>query len=399
MPRTALIIGCGVAGPATALFLSRLGWQVSIHEAGPRPDDYAGAFLNVATNGLAVLEVLGLRERVLTDAHHCPTLVMRSGRGRTLGTVPNGPAGDAARGSAVMRRAWLHQVLREEAQRQGVPITFGAQLTAITQLDGGARARFADGGIAEADILVGADGIGSPTRRHIDPNAPEPAYAGLVGVGGYARTDALGPTPGAQYFVFGRRSFFGYLAREDGEVFWFANVTRPESTREETRAITTEAWLAELRAVHAHDPSPVPEILASTTGPVGGYPVYDLAHVRHWSRGRVVGVGDAVHATTPSVGQGASLSLEDTIELARCLRDIADPGHAFAAYQRLRQPRAEQVVAYGQEISKRKKISRNPVAVLARDALLPIFLRKAANDTRVNWLYDHRTRWDEPVTD
>ena len=68
MPR-ALVIGGGVAGSATAMFLAADGWDVEIFESAAKPDDYAGAFLNVATNGLAVLEALGLRDRLLSDAH------------------------------------------------------------------------------------------------------------------------------------------------------------------------------------------------------------------------------------------------------------------------------------------------------------------------------------------
>lgn len=397
MRRTALIIGSGVAGPAMALFLRRLGWQPTIYEAAAEPDDYAGSFLNVATNGLAVLHELGLRDRLLTDAHHCPHMVMWSGRGKLLGQVPNGPAADPARGSAVVRRGWLHQVLRDGALSHDVPIAFGARLTEITPLADGVRASFADGSAAEADILIGCDGINSPTRRHIDPTAPAPTYTGVVGVGGFARNPDSAPTPDTQHFVFGRRSFFGYLVRADGETYWFANTTRPEPARGETRAITSEEWLAELTDLHADDPDPVPAILAANTGEVRGYPVYDLHHVPRWSRGPVVAVGDAVHATSPSAGQGASMALEDTIALAKCLRDLPRTDDAFAAYQRARQLRAEQVTAYAREITRRKVVSRNPLGVLVRDAILPIFLRKAATDTTNGWLYNSPIPWDGPT--
>ncbi len=399
MSRTALIIGSGVAGPAMALFLRRLGWKPAVYEAADEPDDYTGSFLNVATNGLAVLDELGLRDRLLTDAHHCPRMVIWSGRGKRLGEVPNGPAGEPERASAVLRRGWLHQVLREEATRQGIRFTFGARLTSITPLAGEAvRATFADGTSAEADLLIGCDGVGSVTREFVDPTAARPEYTGLVGVGGFARSPGVAPTPDTQHFVFGRRSFFGYLVRDDGEIYWFANVTRPEPRAGEMRALTTESWLAELRDLHAGDPDPVPAILAASSGDIRGYPVYDLQHVPQWSRGRVVAVGDAVHATSPSAGQGASLALEDTMSLAQCLRDAPDHAAAFAAYQRIRQPRVEQVVEYGRAISNRKAISRNPLAVLARDAVLPMFLRRAATDRTTRGLYDHQQSWETTVT-
>jgi len=397
MPR-ALVIGAGVAGPAVALFLQRAGWDVHIYEADAAPDPFDGLFLNVATNGLAVLAELGIRDRLLTDGHRAPRMVMRSGTGRELGAVPNGPAGEPERGSVIVRRGWLHQVIREAALAAGVPFTFGARLVSIDEIATGVRARFADGRVAEGDILIGADGIGSPTRRWIDPAAPQPRYSGLVGTGGYARVVGLEPTPDTQYFVFGARSFFGYLVRADGTVYWFANMTAPQPARGSLRDVPSAEWLARLRDLHSDDPYPVPQILDAVIGEVGAYPIFDLAGVRNWSRGRVVAIGDAVHATSPSSGQGASLALEDAITLAKCLRDLPDHGAAFAEYQRERQPRADAVVKYARRIDSQKRVTTSRVGIAIRDWMMPKFLAKAADDTRNDWLYNHAIAWDEPVT-
>ncbi len=396
MPR-AVIIGSGVAGPATALFLQRAGWEAEILEAAEEPDDYAGLFLNVATNGLAVLDRLALRERVVAHAHQASCMTMWSSTGKALGTVPSGPARDPERGGVVVRRGILHRVLRDAAQEAGIPIAFGARLERVEQTQTTVRAFLADGRTVTGDVLVGADGVGSPTRRHIDPDAPAPAYTGLVGLGGFARVPGLAPTPGAQHMLFGRRAFFGWLVRDDGEVYWFANLTRPVADRAALRAVPAEEWLAMLRELHADDPHPVPQILEHATGDIGGYPIDELAHVPRWSRGRVVGVGDAVHVTSPSAGQGASLALEDAITLARCLRDRTDHRAAFAEYQRLRQPRAEAVVGYARSVDRRKRVTRSRLGIAIRDAMLPMFLRKARDDTRNDWLYDHEVRWDTAV--
>ena len=396
MPR-ALVIGAGVAGPAVAMFLQRAGWQVEIYEADAAPDPFDGLFLNVATNGLAVLAELGIRDRLLTDGHRASRMVMRSGTGHELGAVPNGPAGDPERGSVIVRRGWLHQVIREQALAAGVPFTFGARLVSIDESATGVRATFADGRVAEGDILIGADGIGSPTRRWIDPAAPQPRYSGLVGTGGYARVEGLTPTPDTQYFVFGARSFFGYLVRADGTVYWFANMTAPQPERGSLRDVPSAEWLAKLRDLHSDDPSPVPQILDGVTGEVGAYPIFDLVGVPHWSRGRVVAIGDAVHATSPSAGQGASLALEDAITLAKCLRDLPDRAAAFAEYQRERQPRADAVVTYARRIDSQKRVTKSRVGIAIRDWMMPKFLKGAADDTRNDWLYNHAIAWDEPV--
>ena len=396
MPR-ALVIGGGVAGPAAAMFLAADGWEVEIFEAAANPDDYAGAFLNVATNGLTVLDALGLREQLLSDAHPAPYMIMWSSTGKPLGTVPNGPAGDPARGSAVVRRGWLHRVLREGAEDRGIPIRFGARLTGITAEPDAVHATFADGRRASADILIGCDGIGSPTRTHIDASAPNPSYSGLVGLGGFARVAGLAPTPATQHFVFGRRSFFGYLVRADGTIYWFANITAPEPSRGSLRDVQTAEWLDRLRVLHHDDPYPVPQIIDGHQGELGAYPIYDLSGVPRWSRGRVVAVGDAVHATSPSAGQGASLALEDTQALAMCLREEVDHEAGFARYQAMRQPRADKVVDYARKINSQKRVSKSRIAVAIRDAMLPLFLKRAANDRSNDWLYNYRLRESRPL--
>lgn len=389
MPR-ALIIGGGVAGPAVASFLADDGWDVALYDARPEPDDYAGSFLNVATNGLTVLARLGLRERLLTDAHHCPRMIMWSGTGKQLGAVPNGPAGDPERGSAVVRRGWLHQVLREGAADRGITTYFDARLTMISEEPDLVRAGFADGRTAEGDILVGCEGIGSPTRAYLDPAAPVPRYSGLIGLGGLTRVDGLDPTPDTQHFVFGRRSFFGYLVRDDGTVYWFANITAPEIARSTVRGTDYDRWLWELRDLHADDPYPVPQILAAHQGELGGHPIYDLNRVPTWGRGRVVAVGDAVHATSPSAGQGASLALEDAQVLTRCLREESLPSNAFARFQAERQPRTDKVVDYARKINGQKRVSQHRVGVAIRDAMLPLFLKRASHDRSNDWLYNYR---------
>lgn len=391
---SALIVGGGIAGPAVAMFLARAGWNVRILEAADGPDGAAGAFLNVAANGLDVLEQLGLREPLVADGHRAGRMVMRSGRGRELEVVPNGPAGDLARGGVVVQRAHLHAVLREGAAAAGVPVEYGARVVGIRSTTDAATATLADGREISADVLVGADGIGSLVRTHIDPGAPAPTYTGLVGLGGTARVPGLEPTPETQVMVFGRRAFFGYLVRADGTAYWFANLTRPEPDRRALAAVTREQWLADLCEVHSDDPDPVPRVLEHAVGAVSAYPIHALPHVPRWHRGRVVAIGDAVHATSPSAGQGASLALEDAIVLARALRDA--PGHdaAFATYQRMRQPRVERIVGYAGAVDRNKRVTRSRLGVAVRDAMLPLFLRRAMDDRRNDDLYTFRVEWD-----
>ena len=92
----------------------------------------------------------------------------------------------------------------------------------------------------------------------------------------------------------------------------------------------------------------------------------------------------------PERRPGASLALEDAQALAMCLRAEADHEAAFARYQAMRQPRADKVVDYARKINSQKRVSKSRVAVAIRDAMLPLFLKRAANDRSNDWLYNYR---------
>jgi FAD-dependent urate hydroxylase len=224
---------------------------------------------------------------------------------------------------------------------------------------------------AEGGLLVGADGIHSATRQLLVPGSPEPAYTGLIGVGGYSRSTTIPPTPNTQHFVFGRRAFFGYLVRESAEMWWFANLARPQKpSGQELAAISSQQWKRHLLELFAGDLPLIGEIIGSTGSDIGAHVVEDLATTPVWRRGPVVLIGDAAHAASSNAGQGASLAMEDALMLASCLRDFPDMERAVAAYERLRRQRAEKIVAYSHRIG-RSKTTSNPLGVWIRDLVMP----------------------------
>jgi 2-polyprenyl-6-methoxyphenol hydroxylase-like FAD-dependent oxidoreductase len=392
--RKALIIGCGIAGPVTALFLQRAGIEATIYEAHPAPQDEAGAFLVLAPNGVNVLKTLGLDGEVQAAGFEFAGMRFVNGAGKAIGQMDN--RGDAARygaGSVLIKRGLLHKCLREAALRQGIRIKFGKKLTGLeTPQAGGVIAHFADGTTASGDFLIGCDGIHSRTRRLILPNAPAPQYTGLVDCGGFTRAPQLADTGGWMHMIFGQRAFFGYCVTPDGEVFWFNNTPyRKEPTRDELQAISTDAWRQQLLALHAHDPEPVPTLLGATTGEIGKWPVYDIPFLPTWHQGPVCLVGDAAHATSPHAGQGASMALEDAIVLAKCVRDIPDLERAFIAYQLLRKERVEEITRQARRTGQSKS-TQHPLALWLRDRLLPLFLQLGARANRR--VFDYRVAWE-----
>ena len=392
-----LIIGGGVAGPVSAMALQRSGMDSVVYEAYAGGADEAGAFLTFASNGLDALRTINAHYLVLAEGFPTPRMEIKSGTGKHLGTVPNGGMLPDGTVSQTLKRADLYRALRDEAVRRGARIEYGKRLAdAGSTPDGGVAARFEDGTEAEGDLLIGADGIHSRTRRIIDPSAPGARYVPVLNIGGYARGVHAPAEPGTFRMIFGKRAFFGYAVHPSGEVWWFANPPRPvEPTRAELAAIGTEHWKKMLTDLFAEDDTPAVEIINHTPGELSGWATYDLPSVPTWHRESMVIVGDAAHATAPSSGQGASMAIEDAVVLARCLRDLSDTEQAFASYERLRRARVERIVAHGARTSNNK--AAGPVGRVLRDLMMPMVLKRVANGGSLAWMHDYHINWNEKV--
>jgi 2-polyprenyl-6-methoxyphenol hydroxylase-like FAD-dependent oxidoreductase len=395
--RKALIVGGGIAGPVAAMALRRAGIEAVVYEAHEGGADEAGAFLTLASNGLDALRAIDAHRLALSAGFPTPRMEIRSGTGKHLGEVPNGGTLPDGTVSQTLKRANLYRVLRDEAIQRGVSIEYGKRLAdAEVTPDGGVTASFGDGTEAEGDLLIGADGIHSRTRRVIDPSAPAARYVPVLNVGGYARGVRVEAEPGTFRMVFGRRAFFGYAVHPSGEVWWFANPPRAdEPSRAELAAISTEGWRDNLTDLFADDATPAAEIVQATPDRIAGWATYDLPSVPIWHRGPMIVIGDAAHATAPSSGQGASMAVEDAVVLARCLRDLQDTRRAFAAYERLRRGRVEKIVAHGARTSNSK--AAGPVRRALRDLMLPMILRRVAHGGSLAWMHDYHIDWDEKV--
>ncbi len=272
---------------------------------------------------------------------------------------------------------------------------FGKRLVGVEAAETGVLARFEDGSEVEGDLLVGADGVHSRTRRAVFPDAPEPVYTGVIDSGAFSRSFAVPLSDGTMRMTFGRQGFFGYQVVPSGEIYWFENfheLTEPD--RDELEAIPNEDWRARLLERHRGDHESINEIIASTESPIGRWPVYDMPSLAEWSNGRVALIGDAAHATSPHVGQGASLAMEDAAVLAKCLRDVDEIEEAFATFEQLRKDRVEAIVKEARRTGNQKAPS-NAVTRGIRDLVLPIFLRMGVKSAQR--VYSYRVDWRERV--
>nr|BFE61292.1 FAD-dependent monooxygenase [Dactylosporangium thailandense] len=386
---SAVVIGGGIGGPVAAMALRKVGIEATVYEAYDGPATGVGGALAIAPNGRQALAAIGADEQVAAVGRPMRSMIMQSWTGKRLAEFA---APRRLPEQLLIWRSDLYRALYDEAARRGIRIEHGKRLVSLD----GPVARFADGSTAAGDILIGADGIRSTVRRAIDPGAPSPRYAGLLGFGARCPGDGLEPTGPRMHLLFGKRAFFGYQIEPD-EAGWFANLPHPTPmTTAQARAIGPEEWLRRIAAAARDDRGPVPELVRRTrpdelviTGALE-----DIPSVPVWHRDRVVLVGDAAHATSPSSGQGVSLAIESAVQLARCLRDLPVE-RAFAEYERMRRERVERIIKMAARTNADK--AAGPVARVLRDLLMPIAMKAFGDPEKFAWQFDHPIDFDAPV--
>lgn len=380
-----LIVGAGIAGAALAIALHRAGITSIVYEASPEPRDEAGAFLNLAPNGLHILRELGLGKRSESLGFQNDRLIFQNDRGGLLA--------DVAIGGVTLMRGELSRELREAAIGAGVRFEFGKVLDSVDEHAHGVGLRFSDGSSVTGRALVGADGIHSRVRQDYFPEAPRPRYTGVLNLGGIVRTD-LAATGTGMHMIFGRSGFFGYAVRPSGHTYWFSNFAQREEPQRGSAMIAAADVRQRLLSLHRDDPAQVSRILQAVDGAIGTYAVYDIMSLPRWHRNRVCLIGDAAHALGPHVGQGASLALEDAFVLAQCLRDLADPASAFATFEGLRRERVERIVKQSRRAGE-QKAPTSWFGRKIRDLILPVFLRKGAQSAA--WMYAYAPDWNTRI--
>jgi len=367
--KTVAIIGGGIAGPVTALALHKAGIAATVYESYPSTADGLGGTIAIAPNGMAALEIVGAADAVREVASPAYRQVMSVNDKRVAM-----PSLDGVEPLRVVRRSDLYRILQERARAEGVPIEYGRRLTDVREESDRVTAIFDNGEMVTADVIVGADGVHSTVRRLIDPDAPGPRYTGMLAFEGLSPAE-VAEEAGTMTFAFGKRGYYLYWPAAGGGTTFGVNLPHPRPLSiKEARAVPSGEWIKTLLDVYGED-EPGGDLLRNLAPEdlqVNGA-LYIMPPVPHWYRGRMVLVGDAVHAPSNSSGQGASLAIESSIQLARCLRDIPDVQQAFATYERLRRDRVERIASRAAKINHTKAPS--PVAKALMPVIMPIFLK------------------------
>jgi 2-polyprenyl-6-methoxyphenol hydroxylase-like FAD-dependent oxidoreductase len=333
-----LIIGGGIGGLTAAIALRQRGHMVDVIEKDPRWSVYGVGIIQQG-NVLRAIEALGILDRYVDAGVGFDAVEVFAPNGMALARVPSHRLLERYPANLGVSRRAMQAVLGDAAREAGANIRLGVMADTIRGEGDSAHVAFSDGSAGDFDLVVGADGVYSQTRFMVFPEAPAPQFTGQsVWRYNLPRPDNLdalhvynGPI-GAGLVPISPDLMYIYLTTPEPD-----NPRYPYEGLAEAMRHKTAGCAPAIRALA--------EQITDNDGVVYR-PLEGLLVEGPWHKGRVVLLGDAVHATTPHLGQGAGLAIEDSLVLADELARHDDMEDALTAYRNRRFERCAYIVRW-----------------------------------------------------
>lgn len=368
-----LVVGGGIGGMTAALLFADIGAQVTLLERVDAPAA-VGAGILLQPNGLAVLTALGFGE-ALDDAGRRPNAsALRTVAGRTIAHLSPPDTGGPWDHLLALRRSRLHQILIDAVTtRSGIATRFGAEVTAA-RADGSVDLRWHDRvSTITADLVVGADGVGSAVRRSQSFGAHVRDTGGC-----YARGLVDGTDLDLEGEYWTRLGLFGGAPVSAATTYFYAAVTAPP--------VATAVAARDLQALRTAWADALP-LAAPVLDRVGAFDDLLINNVTRvdcdrWVDGRSVLLGDAAHAMAPTLGQGANSAIVDAAVLTGELSADRPVPEALARYVSRRQRAVRRVQDHADRLATMSMID-HPWLRALRDAALRTAARLPGSASRL----------------
>ena len=336
----AVIAGAGIAGLSAGITLARNGIRATVYDAAPRTD-LEGSGLTISAIGMRAIRDLGLGDRVMAVGAGSSETIIADAQGHQLDRIATPPlAGSDLPAMGGIMRATFHELLLETARAAGVVTHFATGIASFEQSEPKVRVALANDQRIETDLLIGADGIYSTVRALAFPDAPKPK-----------------PTGQRVWRVLIRRNP-ELISHDHG--MWYGPIVKAGITPlSETDAYMFIVENSEdvVRPPRDEWPSIIKRLLADFSDVIGWVrdtqvndparidcrPLHAILMPLPWHRGRVVLIGDAIHATTPHMASGGAMAIEDAIVLADLLARSPDLETALTTFGKTRWERCRLV--------------------------------------------------------
>lgn len=331
-----LIVGGGIGGLTAAIALRQRGFQVDLLEKNPPLTVYGVGIIQQA-NVIRAFAQLGILDEYVNAGFGFDTVSVFSDAGSLIARIPAPRLVDGYPANLGISRRRLHEVLTSVSTRLGANLQFGITTTRLEDAGSTLLAHFKDRPPKSYDLVVAADGVHSSVRETVFPEASSPELTGQS----VWRYNLPRPAEVDGIWTFLGAVSVGLVPLSQAEMYMFVTTPEPGSSR------LPRAGLAQqMRERLANSSAAIQTFASQITQDedVVYRPLEWVFMSGPWHRGRVVMLGDAVHATTPHLGQGAGMAIEDALVLADELAKAASVEEAFQNYRSRRYERCEYIV-------------------------------------------------------
>ena len=358
MNTTVTIIGAGIAGLTTAIALQNIGISTTIFESSPSIKP-VGAGLGIAHNALMALKKIGLEKEIveLGKPIHAFSILDQKGK-----LITKSQFDKLNQSSIAIHRASLQDALLAKIDPKTIHL--GKSLTNLVHTSSGLQLTFDDQTTVQTDYLIAAEGIHSTIRKIVLPTSL-PRYAGYTCWRGLV--DCSDSDNWESSETWGKNGRFGIVPLPNRKVYWFACVNASQADTR-FKKYTSQDLLRIFKDYH----QPIPELISKTQQEnLIHNDIIDLEPIQQFAFGRIVLLGDAAHATTPNMAQGACQAIEDAIVLANCMQKELHYEKAFKDFEQQRLTRTRWITESSWNIGKIAQLENN-LEIALRNSLMRI---------------------------
>lgn len=354
------IIGAGIGGLTTAIALSKKGIHTRVFEQAEEIKPI-GAGIILANNAMQVYEKLGLKEEIEKYGNPISSLKITKPNLRPLSKIDLTYFERKYQTKNIaIHRGILQQLLLNRLGKTELYVNH--QLSSITEDKEATFLHFSNGKQIHSSVTLGADGINSKVREFIYPNIPirKANQLCLRGVIDFELPEQFRHELNESW---GTTERFGFVQIEKNKVYWYALKSFEKSPNEFSFSQLEDSF-------SNYHPLILEIIKSSNKEQVNTAEIADLTPTDKWFKNNICLIGDAIHATTPNIGQGACQAIEDAYVIAECLNKY-NINTAFSTYKNQRIEKAHQVVKTSWVIGKMAH-PKKPLLANLRNQLLKI---------------------------
>jgi 2-polyprenyl-6-methoxyphenol hydroxylase-like FAD-dependent oxidoreductase len=329
------ILGAGIAGLSTAIALKNAGIDTMVFEASPEIKA-VGAGLGLGANAIKAFRVLGIDEEVMNAGRFLPAFTLYNEKGKQLAKTDSVSVSKKyGLDNFTIHRADLHALLLSKINPGCIQTN--KRVERIEQNENNIILHFQDGTLHETDYLIGAEGIHSVVRKYVLPDC-KPRYAGYTCWRAIIDNSNLQLNECSE--TWGSKGRFGIVPLAENKIYWFACVNTV-ANNSAMKNYNVENLLKQFAGYH----HPVEAILKATKNEnMIWADINDIKPINRYAFNNILLIGDAAHATTPNLGQGACQAVEDAVILAAEIKNNRGITTAFKKFEQRRLKRTHWIV-------------------------------------------------------